>query len=513
LSNTPIIKQSVSLRTPDGADAFDAGPLTLISTVISVQSPTQLTLTTAAGATNDNKNSDGWVILGSDDTAPINSAISAAINNGQNCNTESLNLAGACNVNLVFDPGHSYLVTGSINLTTPNLSNVIINGTGAVIYSAQSGVLFNLAAPANVQSDARVQLRDIHAVGALEQGSEGVKAQFAIWPRITGSSWMNFMVGIEVGSDSPSGSTSDMFNIVDNLLQYDGIGALFHACDDCGVTDSYVTGYHDRGIVVGDPIGGVNAAQTHNFKIDHVEGGGEGYGSMQETYDIGDNAENAAIVHSYHESWSTSNNSAVRLGQLDGNVAGIDIEDNVFSQDNLTSTVPAIVTGSNFVLALRLGGNAFINWNTGVYCSGTTSNILLDPNYFNSITTDYSNCKGVQVQGDKIQNVASASAAVPMTVASLSPPTTTLNGVAGTAVCGQGLDSYPKVAVCVLNGYQQTGAPQTWSFPASFSTAPVLSESAGSCGAYNPSATAGVLTLPANAAMTAESCNVVAIGQ
>jgi hypothetical protein len=516
LNFTPVVKQTLNLRTPDGADAFDAGPLTLITTVASVQSPTQLTMAAAAGATNDDRNSDGYVIIGSDDTAAINNAITTAISNGENCNAESLSLVGACNVNLVFDPGHSYLVTGPINITMPYLSNVIINGTGALIYSAQNGVLFNVMPPANTQSDARVELRDIHAFGALEQGSEGVKAQFAIWPRVTGSTWINFMLGIEVGSDAPSGSTSDMFNIVDNLLQYDGIGALFHACDDCGVTDSYVTNYHDRGIVVGDPLGSLGTALTHNFKADHVEAGGL-YGSQQEGFDIGDNAENAAIVSSYVEAFATTNAGAVRLGQVMGGVHGIDIANTVVSvsYNGATSylTVPAINTGTNFVSGLRVGGDTFINWSEGVYCSGATSNLLVEPNYFTGVTTNFSNCTGIQVQKDVLQNLAGANVGVPMTGAAFQPTQTVINGTAGTVTCGQGLDSYPKVAVCVLNGYQQSGAAQTWSFPASFSTTPVLSESTGSCGAYNPSATADVLTLPANAAMTAESCNVVAIGQ
>jgi hypothetical protein len=342
-------------------------------------------------------------------------------------------------------------------------------------------------------------------------GSEGLRVKYAIWPRVTGSTWDNFMLGIDAGTDSGSGSSIDMFNVVDNLLQYDGIGALFHTCDDCGIADSYATAYHDRGIVVGDPIGGVGNSQTHSFKIDHVEGGGVGFGSEQESFDIGSSAENAAISHSYHESPSNANNSAVRLGQVAGNVNGIAIEDSVFSTNN--TNVPAIVAGSNFVQALRLGGNTFLNWPVGLSCSGTTSNIFLEPSYFSSVATDYSSCSGVQVQGDELQNPAGASSPVPITLASFSPPTTTLNGVAGTAICGEGLESYPKIAVCVLNGYQETGSAQTWSFPIAFSTPPVLSESGGSCGTYNPSATASQLTLPANAAMTAETCNVVAIGQ
>jgi hypothetical protein len=91
-------------------------------------------------------------------------------------------------------------------------------------------------------------------------------------------------------------------------------------------------------------------------------------------------------------------------------------------------------------------------------------------------------------------------------------PNATLTGTptAGTANCSQSMQGTLKTATCYLNGYQETGTAQTFTFPTAFSTAPNL---LASCGTYNPSATATVLTLPANAAMTAETCNVTAIGQ
>lgn len=67
-----------------------------------------------------------------------------------------------------------------------------------------------------------------------------------------------------------------------------------------------------------------------------------------------------------------------------------------------------------------------------------------------------------------------------------------------------------KIATCYLNAYQETGSAQSFTFPTAFSAAPNL---LASCGTYNPPATASVLTLPANASMTAETCNVTAIGQ
>jgi hypothetical protein len=91
---------------------------------------------------------------------------------------------------------------------------------------------------------------------------------------------------------------------------------------------------------------------------------------------------------------------------------------------------------------------------------------------------------------------------------------TSLSGTTGTALCSEAVQGTSlKIATCYLNGYAQTGTAQTYTFPIAFSAAPVLLESGGSCGTYNPSSTATVLTLPANASMTAETCNVVAEGQ
>lgn len=99
------------------------------------------------------------------------------------------------------------------------------------------------------------------------------------------------------------------------------------------------------------------------------------------------------------------------------------------------------------------------------------------------------------------------------TVLNVSGSNTVLSGTAGTATCYQALQGTLKISTCYLAGYQQTSTAQTWSFPTAFSFIPVLQISSNSCGTYNPTATASVLTLPANAAMSAESCNVIAIGQ
>lgn len=89
----------------------------------------------------------------------------------------------------------------------------------------------------------------------------------------------------------------------------------------------------------------------------------------------------------------------------------------------------------------------------------------------------------------------------------------TQNGTSGTVTCYQPIAGSVKIVTCYLNGYANTGTAQTYAYNYAFSTTPVLLESGGSCGAYSPTTTASTLTLPANASMTAETCNVVAIGQ
>lgn len=90
------------------------------------------------------------------------------------------------------------------------------------------------------------------------------------------------------------------------------------------------------------------------------------------------------------------------------------------------------------------------------------------------------------------------------------------SGTSGTASCTQSLLGAIKISTCYLNAYQQTGAAQTYSFPVAYSTYPTLLEGGSggnSCGSYNPSTTASTLTLPANAAMTAETCTITLMGQ
>ena len=90
------------------------------------------------------------------------------------------------------------------------------------------------------------------------------------------------------------------------------------------------------------------------------------------------------------------------------------------------------------------------------------------------------------------------------------PPTTSLTGTSGSASCSESMQGTLKIATCYLNAYEETSTAQTYTYPTAFSAAPNL---LASCGTYEPSSTASTLTLPANASMTAETCNLTAIGQ
>ena len=92
-------------------------------------------------------------------------------------------------------------------------------------------------------------------------------------------------------------------------------------------------------------------------------------------------------------------------------------------------------------------------------------------------------------------------------------PAVSLAGTSGTASCLQSMEGALKLASCYLNAYANTGAAQTWNYPTAFSAVPSIQLGGGSCGMFNPTSTASILTLPANAAMTTETCNIVLIGQ
>ena len=141
------------------------------------------------------------------------------------------------------------------------------------------------------------------------------------------------------------------------------------------------------------------------------------------------------------------------------------------------------VLGSNASGSWYLAGNAYTvpigSWTTGSGFSGT-------------VTSANSTGTGILAAGSAVTEQA---------------------GTAGTAQCSQDIRGTLKVGSCYLIAYANTSTAQTYVFPTAFSTVPVLLESGGSCGSYNPTVTSTTLTLPANASMTAETCNVIVMGQ
>ncbi len=109
----------------------------------------------------------------------------------------------------------------------------------------------------------------------------------------------------------------------------------------------------------------------------------------------------------------------------------------------------------------------------------------------------------------------------------LTPASQTANGTSGSANCSMSLQGTLKVVTCYLNAYSETGTAQTVCFNGTgctvnlagvnFSTNPAMivgGATANSCGTYNPgNASSTVLTLPANASMTGETCNIILMGQ
>jgi hypothetical protein len=92
-------------------------------------------------------------------------------------------------------------------------------------------------------------------------------------------------------------------------------------------------------------------------------------------------------------------------------------------------------------------------------------------------------------------------------------PRPAIVGTTGNTYCSEPMQGTVKQVSCYLSGYAQTGVAQTYTFPTAFVTTPILQISGGSCGTYNPTTTALAITLPANAGMTAETCNVLVTGQ
>ena len=100
-------------------------------------------------------------------------------------------------------------------------------------------------------------------------------------------------------------------------------------------------------------------------------------------------------------------------------------------------------------------------------------------------------------------------------------PSGTISGspTAGSVNCSTPVNgTAEKRTICVLAGYTNTSGPaQIYTFPTAFTIYPgtmlTSSGSPTSCGTYNPTFSATAITFPTNAAMTAETCTVIAEGR
>jgi hypothetical protein len=98
---------------------------------------------------------------------------------------------------------------------------------------------------------------------------------------------------------------------------------------------------------------------------------------------------------------------------------------------------------------------------------------------------------------------------------------TTFTGTSGTGSCYAAIwGPAEKKFVCTLVSYAQTGTAQTFTFPTSpgpFTAAPLLQQVSGAsqihCGTYDATVTTTALTLPANAAMTTQTCTIIGDGR
>ena len=212
---------------------------------------------------------------------------------------------------------------------------------------------------------------------------------------------------------------------------------------------------------------GLTVLSTNNYGIASTSGNGIGvYGSSVQSYGVNGTSSNNIGVYgtsaNYYGVDGTSTNSVGVFGQSTGSFA---------------------VEGSS-----SSGVGVY-----GVSSSGSGGQ-------FGTTTGTY----GVQVTGK------------PVGVTGQTALTLTGTATGGTATC------YPLVAgtaglmyTCYLNGYSETGTAQTSTYPTAFHTTPVVLTSGNvQCvTTYPPSSTNTTLTFPANAGMTAATCEIVVIGQ
>lgn len=179
-----------------------------------------------------------------------------------------------------------------------------------------------------------------------------------------------------------------------------------------------------------------------------------------------------------------------------GAVAGRVIAQNISAASDYLWNWPATAGASGNIFASGGGGSNPNVW-YGTTGTGTTVVLSASPAFTGTPTF----AANISVTGN-VQVAAT---------------TTVVNGTAGTGTCSMSFrGSTFKEGICVLSGYQETGTAQTYSFPTAFSSVPVLVQnsgsSAGHCGTYDATATSSTLTLPANAAMGTQNCQIVFYG-
>jgi hypothetical protein len=175
---------------------------------------------------------------------------------------------------------------------------------------------------------------------------------------------------------------------------------------------------------------------------------------------------------------------------------------------------------SIYITVAALGINIHNNWlETGGICDVATAGLqapVVVANYFNSnVTIESNGNSGWVIQGNRAADPIPQSGTLSLSTIDATNIgagfSTSFTGTSGTASCTFGDLSGNVTVSCYLNGYANTSTAQTWTFPLPLITTPSVGGT--SCGTYSPSASSTVLTLPANAAMTAETCQVIVNGQ
>ena len=181
-------------------------------------------------------------------------------------------------------------------------------------------------------------------------------------------------------------------------------------------------------------------------------------------------------------------------------------------------------TGGAAPVVISVGAGALLTSTAGVIypLADSTTAIQFDKanGTSNVMTIDTTNGRvGIGTVAPANGLDVEAAAKFGSTIISSKAADSTQSGTSGTATCFQPFQGTAyKYGLCTLSGYAETGTAQTWTYPTAYTTLPVILANSGSvagqCGAINSqSTTTTVLTLPANAAMTAQTCVIIIEGR